>query len=115
MENLEREVKEIADYLHNKADFQQDYATDNDIKDQDEIDAIGAVEWLEQELEIRYIVDREGQFISAQVAVAFGGPTIWVNFDEGEVRGYWGNDTATANFIDKMDVEDALRNRWESR
>jgi hypothetical protein len=112
-QQLKREVKEIADYLSHKEDFQQDYATDQDIKNQDEIDAIGAYEWLEGGLDIRYIIGSDKEFISAQVLVAYGGPTIWVNFDEGMVVGDWGGDIVRQHFIDDMGVEDALREMWE--
>lgn len=77
-------------------------------EDFDENEHTGAYDWLSDVLDIRYIVNKENEFISAQVLVAFGGPNIWVNFDTKTVEGYWGGDRASANFTDDMGVEDAL-------
>lgn len=74
-----------------------------------------AMDWLEDVLDIRYVVNSDGEFISARVLVAFGGPDIWVNFETNTVEGTWGMESATAKFTDTLDVEGALAELWESK
>lgn len=116
-QHLKRNCDSIAEDLSNKhkwaTEYLKDRAESEDEKfNDDDIDAVGAMEWLEDVLDIRYIVGSDRQFISAQVLVAFGGPNIWVNFDEHTVVGYWGGDKYTANFTDDMGVENYLEEMW---
>ena len=55
--------------------------------------------------DIRYIVDREKRYYSAELLVAGGGPTIWVSLNEMEVQGYWGGDRVTHCFTDELDLD----------
>ena len=63
-------------------------------------------EWMEGVYDIRYIVDREKRYYSAELMVAGGGPTIWVSLNEMEVQGYWGGDKVTEPFIDNLGLDD---------
>ena len=64
-----------------------------------------ASDWMEDVYDIRYIVDREKRYYSAEMMVAGGGPTIWVNLNTKEVEGYWGSDRITEPFIDNLDLD----------
>ena len=64
-----------------------------------------AGDWMEGVYDIRYIVDREKRYYSAELMVAGGGPTIWVNLNTKEVEGYWGSDRITEPFIDNLDLD----------
>ena len=64
-----------------------------------------ASDWMEGVYDIRYIVDREKRYYSAELMVAGGGPTIWVNLNTKEVEGYWGSDRITEPFIDNLDLD----------
>ena len=64
-----------------------------------------AGDWMEGTYDIRYIVDREKRYYSAELMVAGGGPTIWVNLNTKEVEGYWGSDRVTEPFIDNLDLD----------
>jgi len=55
--------------------------------------------------DIRYIVDREKRYLGAELMVAGGGPTIWVNLDTKYVEGYWGGDKVLEPFIDNLDLD----------
>ena len=46
-------------------------------------------------LDIRYIVSHVGECIDVEVAVAIGGPGIYVVTADSAVKGYWGCDRAT--------------------
>ena len=63
-------------------------------------------EWMEGVYNIRYIVDHEKKYLGAQLMVAGGGPTIWVNTYTKEVEGYWGGDRVTWSFIDNIGLDD---------
>ena len=86
-EQLRRMCKRIAD----------------DISDND---GTTASEWMEGVYDIRYIVDREKRYMGAELLVAGGGPTIWVNLNTKEVEGYWGGDRVTEPFIDNLGLDD---------
>ena len=64
-----------------------------------------ASDWMEGVYDIRYIVDREKRYFSAELLVAGGGPTIWVNLNTMEVEGYWGGDRVTHPFRDSLDLD----------
>ena len=66
----------------------------------------GASEWMEDVYDIRYIVDREKRYYSAELMVAGGGPTIWVNLNTGYVEGFWGRDKVEEPFTDNLGLDD---------
>ena len=68
-------------------------------------DSKTASAWMEDVYDIRYIVDREKCYMGAELMVAGGGPTIWVNLYTKEVEGYWGADRVTVPFIDNLDLD----------
>ena len=65
-----------------------------------------AHDWMEGVYDIRYIVDREKRYYSAELLVAGGGPTIWVSLNEMEVQGYWGRDRVRVPFSDNLGLDD---------
>ena len=71
-----------------------------------------AGDWMEDVYDIRYIVDREKRYYSAEMLVAGGGPTIWVNLNTMEVEGYWGGDKCTEPFIDNLGLDDYLEEMY---
>ena len=62
--------------------------------------------FMEDVYDIRYIVDREKRYFSAELMVAGGGPTIWVSLNDMEVQGYWGGDRVNEPFIDNIGLDD---------
>ena len=73
-----------------------------------------AHDWMEDVYDIRYIVDREKRYIGAELMVAGGGPTIWVNLDTKYVEGYWGGDRVTEPFIDNLGLDDYCEQMYAS-
>lgn len=47
-------------------------------------------------LDIEYTISSRGDFLGARIAVALGGPNVYVDTREGYVKGYWGTDRAEA-------------------
>ena len=64
-----------------------------------------AGDWMEDVYDIRYLVDREKRYLGAELLVAGGGPTVWVNLNTKEVEGYWGVNPVTYPFIDNLDLD----------
>ena len=87
-EQLRRMCKEIADSIS----WPKDHVTASD--------------WMEGTYDIRYYVDRDKSYLGAEIMVAGGGPTIWVNTYTREVEGYWGGDRVTVPFADNLGLDD---------
>ena len=64
-----------------------------------------AGDWMEDTYDIRYYVDREKQYLGAEILVAGGGPTVWVKTYTGYVEGYWGGDKVLEPFRDELDLD----------
>ena len=47
-------------------------------------------------LDIEYRVNSRGKYIGACIWVTLGGPNVWIDTREGEVKGAWGCDRASA-------------------
>mgnify|MGYP003125558019 FL=1 len=71
-----------------------------------------AHDWMEGVYDIRYIVDREKRYFSAELLVAGGGPTIWVSLNDMEVQGYWGGDRVNIPFSDNLGLDDYLEEMY---
>ena len=69
-------------------------------------DEQSAGEWMEGTYDIRYLVNREKRYMAAEILVAGGGPTIWVDTWDNEVKGYWGSDRGTVPFADNLGLND---------
>jgi len=96
-EQLRRMCKNIADGITSP-----EMITDEETGEKREQSASA---WMEDVYDIRYIVDREKRYLGAELMVAGGGPTIWVNLDTKYVEGYWGGDKVLEPFIDNLDLD----------
>ena len=65
-----------------------------------------AHDWMEGTYDIRYYVNRDKSYLGAEIMVAGGGPTIWVNTYTREVEGYWGGDKVREPFADELGLDD---------
>ena len=98
-EQLVRMCKDIAEGISNPKWWNRGYE-DEEPRQQT------ASDWMEGVYDIRYIVDREKRYYSAELLVAGGGPTIWVSLNEMEVQGYWGADRVNVPFSDNLGLDD---------
>jgi len=64
-----------------------------------------AADWMEGTYDIRYLVDSQKRYLGAEILVAGGGPTIWVDLFDQEVKGYWGRDRVIEPFIDNIGLD----------
>lgn len=105
MTDLQNHVQSIAENLTNG--FKGELNHDGE--------PFGAYDYLQDSLDIRYIVSGKGEYIAAKILVAFGGPNIWVNLESNQVEGYWGGERAIAYFEDNLGLDDALSELWACR
>ena len=69
-------------------------------------------DYLQDALDIEYIVNKDRDYLGARVLVAFGGPNIWINTRTKLVEGYWWGEYAKASFDDGIGLDDALSTLW---
>jgi hypothetical protein len=101
-EQLRRMCKSIADGITNPV-ISNDEQEDGSVEQHG-----GASEWMDGVYDIRYIVDREKRYLGAELMVAGGGPTVWVNLDTKYVEGYWGGDKVLEPFTDNLGLDEYL-------
>ena len=104
--DLKKHVQFIADKMSNG------FGDDDLNYDGEEMSAF---DYLEEALDIEYIVNSKGDYLGARVLVAFGGPNIWVNTRTGIVEGVWWANRADASFTDNIGLDDALSELWACR
>jgi hypothetical protein len=110
---LQDNVDHIADELTNPPELDQEYI-DNylDSEYYEPGDTLSAYDYLQDALDIQYIVSRNKEYLGARVLVAFGGPNIWINTQTETVEGYWWSDSAFASFRDNLGLDDALEDLY---
>ena len=65
-----------------------------------------AAKWMEDTYAIRYLVDQDKSFLGAEILVAGGGPTIWVDTFREQVTGWGGSDRVQWDFQDNLGLND---------
>ena len=80
----------------------------NEGRDIDNEGEFSAFDYLQDALDIEYIVSSKKEYLGARVLVAFGGPNIWINTRTNTIEGYWWGDKASASFSDNLGLDDAL-------
>ena len=69
---------------------------------------ISGYDYLEDVLDINYVINSDRTYTGARILVAFGGPNIWVDTERGIVEGFWWGNYAKASFDDSIGLDDAL-------
>lgn len=113
VELLERDVKRTAQTLQEIVSgigFEDEDDRDGEFDFGNEDDRL---RWyFEDVLDVRFTISAEFEFISAEILLAWGGPTIWYNTAEGRVHGYW--DGEAQYFVDN-DTCHAIDSYWEEK
>lgn len=69
--------------------------------------------YINEALEIRYIISYNKEYLGAEILVAYGGPTITVNTMRNSVEGTWGLDKFEANYNNE-DLDEILLDIFNS-
>jgi len=96
-EQLRRMCKNIADGISSP-----EMITDEETGEKREQ---SASDWMEGTYDIRYYINRDKSYLGAEILVAGGGPTVWVNTYTQQVEGYWGGDKVLEPFRDELDLD----------
>ena len=110
MSDVKDHVQSIADNLTNPP-----WDEWNEGRDTDNEGDFSAFDYLQDALDIEYIVNAKGEYLGARVLVAFGGPNIWINTRTKTIEGYWWSDKAFASFTDNLGLDEALEELWNCR
>lgn len=108
--SIKSHVQSIADNLTTPP-----YDEWNEGRDIENEGEFSAFDYLQDALDIEYIVNSKAEYLGARVLVAFGGPNIWVNTRTNTVEGAWWSDSATASFTDNIGLNEALEELWNCR
>ena len=77
---------------------------------------LDALTWLEDALDIQYLISNAGEYIAGRVLIAFGGPTAWIDTRTGMLEVSWWSAVERRelpdSFIEALD--DALEDVHES-
>ena len=65
-----------------------------------------ASSWMDNTYDIRYLVSSDKSFMGAEILVAGGGPTIWVDTFREQVTGWWGTDRVQWYFQDNLGLNE---------
>lgn len=87
----------------------------NDGRDVEYDGGFSAFNYLQDALDIEYIVNWKGEYLGARILVTFGGPNIWIDTRRSIVEGYWWGDKASAPFNDGLGLDDALNELWNCK
>ena len=71
-----------------------------------------AAKWMEGTYDIRYLLDSSKRFLGAEILVAGGGPTIWVDTFREQVTGWWGTDRVQWYYQDNMGLNDYMEEMY---
>lgn len=84
--------------------------------DPDDAENITMYDYMDDVLDIEYIINSRREYIGARLYVTLGGPTVYVDTRDQMVRLYWGGERAerglSCNTCDALD--DVLREMWEA-
>lgn len=108
--DINNHVQSIADNLTNPP--WDEWNADRDVEMDGEFSAF---DYLQDALDIEYIVNSKGEYLGARILVAFGGPNIWIDTRRGRVDGYWWADSYSTSFKDNLGLDEALAELWACR
>jgi hypothetical protein len=72
-----------------------------------------AFDYLNDALDIQYIVDGAKNYLGAKILVTFGGPNIWIDTQHNTVDGYWWGDNSSFSYKDELGLDNACRELFE--
>ena len=105
---MSKEIENHVKYIVNQ--IEQGFS-DDEINDDDE--PMTAFDYLQDALDIEYIVNGKREVLGARILVAFGGPNIWINTRTNQVEGYWWGDKCIMSYDkDNIGLDDAIETLW---
>lgn len=72
----------------------------------------GAYDWLDGILDIEYTVNSQMEYLGATVCLAWGGPSIYLDTRNHEIRGYWWGDHYTISGVACAMIDEAIEEHF---
>lgn len=110
-------VEDLEAYHDGKVMDRNDMRMKDEAEIENEDDVIDLYEYLMDNLGMRYIIDQDMDYDSCIITFAIGGPGIWLDTYQSEIRGRWGCDEVHVPLwhdIVEM-VDDEVREYYECR
>tara|TARA_Y100001938_G_C7885902_1_gene327360 strand:- start:132 stop:548 length:417 start_codon:yes stop_codon:yes gene_type:complete len=105
-EQLRRMVRDIANEITSgKTERLSDYDSKCEV-------ILEAERFMKDVYDIRYLVRSDRSFLGAELLVAGGGPTIWVDTFREKVTGWWGSDRVEWYYQDNIGLNDYLEEMY---
>jgi hypothetical protein len=79
----------------------------------DIVGPMSGFDYLNDALDIEYIISSDRKYLGARVLVCFGGPNVWVDTRYMRVDGHWWADSYNAAFTDNIGIDDVCQELWE--
>ena len=106
---MSNDIQNHVKYIVNK--IEQGFS-DDELNCDDE--PMTAFDYLQDALDIEYIVNGKREVLGARILVTFGGPNIWINTRTKQVEGYWWGDKCIMSYDqDNIGLDDAIATLWE--
>jgi hypothetical protein len=80
---------------------------------QDIAQATDLMEYIENTLEISYIVNHARKYRGARILVTYGGPNVWIDTNKRAIEGYWGSEHAMAGLPRCGEIDDLLEESFD--
>ena len=71
-------------------------------------------DYIEDMLDINYVVGRNREYLGAQITVGWGGPNIYIHTRSCTVKGYWGSDRAQWGYVDNIGLDDVCEELYNN-
>jgi hypothetical protein len=123
MSDIKEQVQGIIDTLENPPTLCRDcgwtyHDEDGELAacpecDSEDYAELSAFDYLQDALDIEYVIGSDRQFLGARVLVCFGGPNVWVDTRHSRVDGHWWSESCIEPFYDTMGLKEALEELWE--
>jgi hypothetical protein len=94
MSELQEYVERIADDVKNAADL---------------------MEYIEDALEVLYIVTESRTYCGARILITYGGPNVWIDTMRGTIDGFWGSDRAATELPRCDEINEILEDVYNAQ
>ena len=74
---------------------------------------LNGFDYIQDVLDINWILNSDRTYKGARILVAFGGPNIWIDTTTNKVEGYWWSDSYIESYSDAIGLEEALEQLFE--
>lgn len=77
-----------------------------------DIEQMSGFDYLEDILDINFIINADRSFKGARVLVCFGGPNIWVDTTTDTIEGHWWGDEFSLSYKDNIGLHEACEDLY---